>query len=64
MTSKEALTILLSSSYFYNGNIFELSKARAKIIKDIEMLEILKKNIIIIKDKEEFNKVKEWLNEK
>ena len=63
MTSKEALNILFSSSYFYNGNIFELSKARAKIVKDIEILEILKKSTIIIKDKEEFNKVKEWLQE-
>ena len=32
------------------------------IEKDLEILEILKKNIIIIKDKEEFNKVKEWLS--
>ena len=31
------------------------------IEKDLEILEILKKNTIIIKDKEEYNKVKDWL---
>ena len=31
------------------------------IKKDLEILEILKKNTIIIKDKEEYNKVKDWL---
>ena len=33
------------------------------IEKDLEILEILKKSTIIIKDKEEFNKVKNWLEE-
>lgn len=31
------------------------------IKKDLEILEILKKSTIIIKDKEEYNKVKDWL---
>lgn len=31
------------------------------IKKDLEVLEILKNNTIIIKDKEEYNKVKDWL---
>ena len=35
----------------------------SKIKEDLEILEILKKNTIIIKDKEEFNKVKNWLEE-
>lgn len=34
-----------------------------KLINDLEILEILKNNTIIIKDKEEFNKVKNWLEE-
>ena len=45
MTSERALEILLSCTYFYNGNREEVIKAREKIVKDIEILEILKKNM-------------------
>ena len=43
--------------YWHSENKNDFSQ----IEKDLEILKILKKSTIIIKDKEEFNKVKEWL---
>ena len=58
MNSKEALNDLKESAQKF----CEWELIRLNIIeKDLEILEIFKKNTIIIKDKEEFNKVKEWL---
>lgn len=71
MTSEKALIILLSCTYFYNGNRQELIEAREKIVKDFEVLEILK-NVFKYKSvqqfvdnmtKDEFFRVKEWLEE-
>lgn len=71
MTSEKALVILLSCTYFYNGNRQELIEAREKIVKDFEVLEILK-NVFKYKSvqqfvdnmtKDEFFRVKEWLEE-
>lgn len=45
MTSEEALMILFTSDN-YNGNYQELIEARETIEKDLEVLEILKKNIV------------------
>ena len=54
MTSERALEILLSCAYFfYNGNREEVIEAREKIVKDIEILEILKKNMRIETDYDE-----------
>ena len=43
--------------YWHSENKDDFSQ----IEKDLEILEILKKNTIIIKDKEEYEKVKDWL---
>ena len=61
----------LHRSTHYNNNINienieeywhkENKEDFSQIEKDLEILEILKKNTIIIKDKEEYNKVKDWL---
>ena len=69
MTSEKALIILLSCTYFYNGNRQELIEAREKIVKDLEVLEILKKvfnykyvqKFVENMTQDEFFKVKEWL---
>lgn len=69
MTSEKALIILLSCTYFYNGNRQELIEAREKIVKDSEVLEILKKvfkyksvqQFVDNMTKDEFFIVKEWL---
>lgn len=45
--------------YWHSENNDDFSKIK----KDLEILEILKNSTIIIKDKEEFNKVKNWLEE-
>ena len=48
MNSERALKILLSCAYFfYNGNREEVIEAREKIVKDIEILEILKKSMSV-----------------
>ena len=60
LTSNNNINIANIEEYWHKENNEDFSQ----IEKDLEILEILKKNIIIIKDKEEFNKVKEWLNEK
>ena len=44
--------------YWHSENKDDFSQ----IEKDLEILEILKNNTIIIKDKEEFQKVKDWLS--
>ena len=60
MTSKEAFKELKENAQEF----CEWELDRLNIIeKDLEILEILKKSTIIIKDKEEFNKVKNWLEE-
>ena len=69
MTSKEAL-IILFASYNYNGNYQEVIEAREKIEKDLEVLEILKKNIYVADNmiyanpkelnSDDYNKLKEW----
>lgn len=71
MTSEKALIILLSCTYFYNGNRQELIEAREKIVKDFEVLEILKKvfkyksvqQFVDNMTKDEFFRVKEWLED-
>ena len=60
LTSNNNINIANIEEYWHKENNEDFSQ----IEKDLAILEILKKNIIIIKDKEEFNKVKEWLNEK
>lgn len=71
MTSEKALIILLSCTYFYDGNRQELIEAREKIVKDFEVLEILKKvfkyksvqQFVDNMTKDEFFRVKEWLED-
>lgn len=67
MTSKKALRYLLANSEELftecGDEKFYLDAVEFYniVLKDLEILEILKKNTIIIKDKEEYNKVKDWL---
>ena len=67
MTSKKALRYLLANSeelfteYGEEKFYLEAVEFYNIVLKDLEILDILKKSTIIIKDKEEFNKVKEWL---
>lgn len=85
MTSKEALEILLAG-YYNNANYQELIEAREKLEKDLKVLEILKKWIVVnetyddlfpyeiklrngyvsnrsclVFTKDDYEKVKEWL---
>ena len=46
MTSKEALEILLVG-YYNNANYQDLIEAREKLEKDLEVLEILKKWVLV-----------------
>ena len=46
MTSKEALEILLAG-YYNNANYQEVIEAREKLEKDLEVLEILKKWVVV-----------------
>ena len=69
MTSKEALKYLLVNSeelysQYEEDEKFYLDAVELYniVLKDLEILEILKNNTIIIKDKEEFQKVKDWLS--
>lgn len=59
LTSNSNINIGNIEEYWHKENNDDFSK----ITKDLEILEILKNNTIIIKDKEEFNKVKNWLEE-
>ena len=59
MTSEDALWELMHNAIknYNKGDIFRL-----RVIKrDLEILEILKKNTIIIKDKEELEKIKKLI---
>lgn len=61
MNSLEALKELKENAQ----EVCDWELDRLNIIeKDLEILEILIKNTIIIKDKEEYNKFKNWLEEK
>ena len=75
MTSKEALESL-NNSFGENGWGFNIKERISVIEKDLEVLEILKKNmwfaplsgfkyccqdLIDLGNEEEFNKIKEWL---
>ena len=53
MTSKEALEILFAC-YCYNGNYQEVIDAREKLEKDLEVLDILKRNSTWLDD-EDYN---------
>ena len=46
MTSKEALEILLAG-YYNNANYQELIEARERLEKDLEVLDILKKWVLV-----------------
>ena len=60
MSSEDALRELKENAQ----QLCEWELDRLNIIeKDLEILEILKNSTIILKDKEEFNKVKNWLEE-
>ena len=56
-TSNSNINIGNVEEYWHKENNDDFSQ----IEKDLVILEILKKNTIIIKDKEEYNKIKEWL---
>lgn len=85
MTSEEALEILLAG-YYNNANYQEVIEAREKLEKDLEVLDILKKwvlvnetyddlfpygiklrkayvsnNSYLVFTKDDYEKVKEWL---
>jgi hypothetical protein len=70
MTSKEALQIMLEFTAPQGENQhLECSEAYLKLNKDLEILEILKKTLnnsflCLVKNKEEQEKVKEWLDGK
>ena len=57
LTSNSNINIGNVEEYWHKENNDDFSQ----IEKDLVILEILKKNTIIIKDKEEYNKVKDWL---
>ena len=58
LTSNSNINIANVEEYWHKENNDDFSI----IEKDLEILEILINNTIIIKDKEEFNKVKDWLS--
>ena len=67
MTRKDALRLAISEyekdlrTDKNNEWVKSVLKGLKECQQDLEILEILIKNTIIIKDKEEYNKVKDWL---